>query len=117
MCFLYLMSVRDYLPHPSVTLYPEQDVEGPALPELPGPGWYSQGNWTQLHSLLQRLTGKASPKVLSLFTFTQLATSLIGGFQPITGYDTVNQKDAYLENWQHFSPPSINEYIHFFFLC
>uniref|UniRef100_A0A8C4Q7S6 5'-nucleotidase domain-containing protein 1 n=1 Tax=Eptatretus burgeri TaxID=7764 RepID=A0A8C4Q7S6_EPTBU len=40
----------------------EQDVEGRALPELPGPGWYSQGNWTQLHSLLQRLTGKASPK-------------------------------------------------------
>uniref|UniRef100_UPI00358E77B0 5'-nucleotidase domain-containing protein 1 isoform X2 n=1 Tax=Myxine glutinosa TaxID=7769 RepID=UPI00358E77B0 len=47
---------------PFLTL--EQDVEGPALSELPGPGWYSQGNWTQLHSLLQRLTGKASPKMV-----------------------------------------------------
>ncbi|XP_027754442.1 5'-nucleotidase domain-containing protein 1 isoform X2 [Empidonax traillii] len=42
----------------------ENDEEQEALPSLDKPGWYSQGNATQLFDLLKKITGKLDPKVV-----------------------------------------------------
>lgn len=41
----------------------ENDEEQEALLSLDKPGWYSQGNATQLYDLLKKMTGKLDPKV------------------------------------------------------
>ncbi|XP_038626097.1 5'-nucleotidase domain-containing protein 1 [Tachyglossus aculeatus] len=42
----------------------ENDEEGESLPSLEKPGWYSQGNASQLYELLKKMTGKPEPKVV-----------------------------------------------------
>ncbi|NWV56456.1 NT5D1 protein, partial [Daphoenositta chrysoptera] len=42
----------------------ENDEEQEALLSLDKPGWYSQGNATQLYDLLKKMTGKLDPKVV-----------------------------------------------------
>ncbi|XP_066467049.1 5'-nucleotidase domain-containing protein 1 isoform X2 [Tiliqua scincoides] len=42
----------------------ENDEEQEAILSLDKPGWYSQGNATQLYELLKKMTGKLEPKIV-----------------------------------------------------